>query len=88
MIYTRVKSVSESCKILSLTSKSRVGILWDPDDPAAAIAFTECEAVAFPLKVQLHSLKVRIQSLTLRAHFEGATKGTVKRAHHCKELSS
>ena len=59
MIYTRVRSVSESCKILSLTSKSRVGILWDPDDPAAAIAFNEYEAVAFPLKVQLHSLKVR-----------------------------
>jgi hypothetical protein len=49
MIYTRVRSVSESCKILSLTSKSRVGILWDPDDPAAAIAFNEDEAVAFSL---------------------------------------
>ena len=75
MIYTRVRSVSESCKILSLTSKSRVGILWDPDDPAAAIAFNEYEAVAFPLKVQLHSLKVRGPKPDIEGAFRAATKG-------------
>ena len=69
MIYTRVRSVSEYCKILSLTSKSRVGILWDPDDPAAAIA------VAFPLKVQLHSLKVRGPKPDIEVAFRAASKG-------------
>jgi hypothetical protein len=86
MIYTRVRSVSESCKILSLTSKSRVGILWDPDDPAAAIAFNEYEAVAFPLKVQLHSLKVRGPKPDI-GRISSCDQGTVRRAHHCKELS-
>ena len=75
MIYTGVRSVSEPCKILSLTSKSRVGILWDPDDPAAAIAFNEYEAVAFPLKVQLHSLKVRGPKPDIEGSFRAATKG-------------
>ena len=75
MSYTRGGSVSESCKILSLTSKSRVGILWDPDGPAAAIAFNEYEAVAFPLKVQLHSLKVRGPKPDIEGAFRAASKG-------------
>src|SRR5206468_2277116 len=38
---------------------SRVGVLWEPEDPAAAIAFKEYDAAAHALKIQPQPLEVR-----------------------------
>jgi putative tryptophan/tyrosine transport system substrate-binding protein len=62
----------------AVPGRSQVGILWDPDDPAAAIAFKEYEAAAFALKVQLQSLEVRGPKTDLEGAFRTAAKG---RAH-------
>src|SRR5262245_4970038 len=54
---------------------SRVGVLWETDDPAAAIAFKEYDAAAHALKIQLQSLEVRGPNPDLEGVFQTATKG-------------
>jgi putative tryptophan/tyrosine transport system substrate-binding protein len=54
---------------------SRVGVLWEADDPAAAIAFKEYEAAARGLKIQLQSLEVRGPSPDFEGVFRTAIKG-------------
>jgi putative tryptophan/tyrosine transport system substrate-binding protein len=54
---------------------SRVGVLRNPDDQTAAIAFKEYEAAAAALKIQLQSLDVRGPSPDLEGAFEAAVKG-------------
>jgi putative tryptophan/tyrosine transport system substrate-binding protein len=54
---------------------SRVGILWDPDQPGVAISFKEYEAAARVLKIGLQSLEVRGPNPDLKGAFEAATKG-------------
>jgi putative ABC transport system substrate-binding protein len=54
---------------------SRFGVLWEADDPAAAIAFKEYEAAARGLKIQLQSLEVRGPSPDFEGVFRTATKG-------------
>jgi putative tryptophan/tyrosine transport system substrate-binding protein len=54
---------------------SRVGVLWEADDPAAAIAFKEYEAAARGLKIQLQSLEVRGPHPDLEGAFRDAVKG-------------
>jgi len=53
---------------------SRVGILWDADDPAAATGFKEYEAAAPALKIQLQSLEVRGPNPDLEGAFQAAAK--------------
>jgi len=48
---------------------SRVGILWDADAPAPALAFKEYEAAARALRVQIQSLEVRGSNLDLERSF-------------------
>ncbi len=54
---------------------SRVGVLWETDDPAAAIAFKEYEVAARGLKIQLQSLEVRGPNPDLVGAFQTAAKG-------------
>ena len=53
---------------------SRVGVLWEPDDPGAAIAFKEYDAAARALKIQLQSLEVRGPNPDLEGAFQAAAK--------------
>jgi putative ABC transport system substrate-binding protein len=57
---------------------TRVGVLWDADDPDAAIAFKEYEAAAPALKIQLQSLEVRGPNADLEGSFQAAAKGRAK----------
>jgi putative tryptophan/tyrosine transport system substrate-binding protein len=54
---------------------SRVGVLWDADDPGAASGFKEYEAATPALKIQLQSLDVRGQNPDLEGAFQAAVKG-------------
>src|SRR5215475_6090584 len=54
---------------------SRVGVLWDVDDPGSAIAFKQYETAAHALKIQLQSLQVRGPNPDLEGAFETAAKG-------------
>jgi putative ABC transport system substrate-binding protein len=54
---------------------SRVGVLWDADNPDAAIGFKEYEAAARALKIQLLSLEVRGANVDLEGAFQAAAKG-------------
>jgi ABC-type uncharacterized transport system substrate-binding protein len=54
---------------------SRVGVLWDADDPSASIGFKEYKAVASALKIQLQSLEARGPNPDLEGLFQAATKG-------------
>ena len=54
---------------------SRVGVLWDTDNPAAAIGFKEYEAAAHTQKIQLQSLEVRGPNPDLEGAFQAAAKG-------------
>src|SRR5215510_6841096 len=54
---------------------SRVGVLWETEDPAAAIAFKEYDAAAHALKIQLQSLEVRGPHPDFEGAFQTATKG-------------
>ena len=56
---------------------SRVGVLWQPDDPGAALAFKEYDAAARALKIQLQSLEVRGPNPDLEGAFQMAAKGRV-----------
>jgi putative ABC transport system substrate-binding protein len=56
---------------------SRVGVLWDPDDPGPAIGFKEYEAAARALKIQLQSLEVRGPNPDLQRAFQTAAKERV-----------
>jgi ABC-type uncharacterized transport system substrate-binding protein len=54
---------------------SRVGVLWDADDPGGAIGFKEYEAAARALKIQLLSLEIRGPNADLEGAFRAAAKG-------------
>jgi putative ABC transport system substrate-binding protein len=54
---------------------SRVGVLWDADDPDAAIGFKEYEAAARALKIPLQSLEVRGPNPDFEGAFQAAAKG-------------
>jgi ABC-type uncharacterized transport system substrate-binding protein len=56
---------------------SRVGVLWDSDDPGTAIAFKEYEAAARVLKMPLQSLEVRGSNPDLEGVFQAAAKARV-----------
>jgi putative ABC transport system substrate-binding protein len=56
---------------------SRLGVLWDANAPAPAIGFKEYEAVARPLKIQIHSLEVRSSHPDFERLFQAAAKGRV-----------
>jgi putative tryptophan/tyrosine transport system substrate-binding protein len=56
---------------------SRIGVLWDANAPAPAIAFKEYEAAARDLKKTLQSLEVRGPTPDLEGAFQAATKGRV-----------
>ena len=53
---------------------SRVGVLWDADNPEAADGFKEYEAAERALKVQLQSLGVRGPNPDLEGAFQAAAK--------------
>jgi putative ABC transport system substrate-binding protein len=53
---------------------SRVGVLWDADDPGPASGFKEYEAAAPALKIQLQSLEVRGPKPDLEGAFQAAAK--------------
>ena len=53
---------------------SRVGVLWEAEDPAAAIAFKEYDVAARALKIQLQSLEVRGPNPDFEEAFQTATK--------------
>jgi len=57
---------------------SRVGVLWDANAPAPAIAFKEYETAARALKVKLQSLEVRGPDPDLEVAFQAAAKGGAK----------
>src|SRR5262245_42045608 len=54
---------------------SRVGVLWETDNPAAAIAFKEYDSAAHALKIQLQSLEIRGLDPDFEGVFQTATKG-------------
>jgi putative ABC transport system substrate-binding protein len=54
---------------------SRVGVLWNADDPDAAIGFKEYETAARAPKIQLQSLEVRGPNPDLEGAFQAAVKG-------------
>jgi len=54
---------------------SRVAVLWNADEPGAAIAFKEYETSARALKIQLQSLDVRGPTPDLDGAFQTAAKG-------------
>ena len=54
---------------------SRVGVLWDADDPGGGIGFKEYEAAARALKMQLISLEIRGPNPDLEGAFQAAAKG-------------
>jgi len=54
---------------------SRVGVLWDAADPAAATGFKGYEAAARELKIQLLSLEIRGPNADLEGAFQAAAKG-------------
>jgi putative ABC transport system substrate-binding protein len=56
---------------------SRVGVLRNPQEQAAIIAFKEYEAAAGSLKIQLQSLDVRVPNPDLEGAFQTAAKGRV-----------
>jgi putative tryptophan/tyrosine transport system substrate-binding protein len=56
---------------------SRVGVLWDADNPEAANGFKEYEAAGRALKIQLQSLGVRGPNPDLVGAFQAAAKGRV-----------
>jgi hypothetical protein len=56
---------------------SRVGVLWDADNPEAANGFKEYEAAGRALKIQLQSLGVREPNPDLVGAFQAAAKGRV-----------
>jgi len=53
---------------------SRVGVLWEPEDPAAAIAFKEYDAAAHALKIQPQPLEVRGPNPDFEGAFQIATR--------------
>jgi len=56
---------------------SRIGVLWAPDYPGAAISFKQYGAVAPALKIQLQSLEVRGPTPDFEGAFQAAAKGGV-----------
>jgi ABC-type uncharacterized transport system substrate-binding protein len=56
---------------------SRVGVLWNADNPSAAIAFKEYEAATLTHKMPLQSLEVRGPNPELESAFQTAAKARV-----------
>jgi putative ABC transport system substrate-binding protein len=56
---------------------SRLGILWDPDDPGAVNGFKEYEAAARTLKVPIESFEVRSLNPDFAQAFENAAKARI-----------
>jgi putative ABC transport system substrate-binding protein len=56
---------------------SRVGILWDPEGPLAAIGFKDYQAAARALKIQLQSLEVRSSYPDVEGAFRAAARERV-----------
>jgi ABC-type uncharacterized transport system substrate-binding protein len=56
---------------------SRVGVLWNADNPSAALGFKEYEAVTLTLKMPLQSLEVRGPNPELESAFQTAAKARV-----------
>jgi putative ABC transport system substrate-binding protein len=54
---------------------ARVGILWDSSSEGAKISFTEYQAAARALRIQLQSLEVRRPNPDLDGAFQSAVKG-------------
>jgi putative ABC transport system substrate-binding protein len=55
----------------------RVGVLWDPDSPAAAIGLREYEAAGRSMKVQIESLQVTGPNPDFHEAFRSASKSRV-----------
>jgi putative ABC transport system substrate-binding protein len=57
---------------------SRVGVLWDGDDPGSRnIALKEYEAAARSMKIELQSLELRAATRDVESAFQAASKGRV-----------
>ncbi len=56
----------------------RVGVIRDPDGQSTAISFTEYEAAARALKLQLQTLEVRRPNPDLEGAFQSAVKGRAR----------
>ena len=56
---------------------SRVGVLWNSDNPVAGIGFKEYETAAHALKIKLQSLEVRGPNADVDAAFHATAKGRV-----------
>jgi ABC-type uncharacterized transport system substrate-binding protein len=56
---------------------SRIGVLWAPDNPGAAISFKQYEAAAAALKIQLQALEARGPNPDFEGAFQAAAKGGV-----------
>jgi hypothetical protein len=56
---------------------SCVGVLWDADDPSAAIGFKEYEAAAQPMTIGFQSLEIRRPNPDSEGTFQAAAKGHV-----------
>ena len=56
---------------------SRVGVLWDPDDPGAVNGFKEYEAATRALKLPIQSFEVRSSSPDFEQAFENAAKARI-----------
>jgi putative ABC transport system substrate-binding protein len=54
---------------------SRVGVLWDADDPGAVNGFKEYDTAAGALKIPIQSLQVRSSNPDFEQAFRDATKG-------------
>jgi putative ABC transport system substrate-binding protein len=54
---------------------SRVGVLWDADDPGAVNGFKEYDTAARALKIPIQSLQVRSSNPDFEQAFRDATKG-------------
>jgi putative tryptophan/tyrosine transport system substrate-binding protein len=61
----------------AVPAMSRVGVLWNPQTPAPAIAFKEYETAAHALKIQLQSLELRGPNPDLEGAFQVATSSRV-----------
>jgi hypothetical protein len=59
---------------------SCVGVLWDADDPSAAIGFKDYKAAAQPMKIGFQSLEIRGTNPDWEGTSQAAAKGHVTRS--------
>jgi ABC-type uncharacterized transport system substrate-binding protein len=67
---------------------SRVGVLWDADDPGAVNGFKEYDTAARALKIPIQSLQVRSSNPDFEQAFRDATKGRTGHDQECPALTS